>query len=98
MSADNWKVCPKCLARNLAELRELQKAVDAAYGKVPKEEYMKLRVDVDNFAHLKEENFREDYEIYTDDKLQLTVSYYGQCTVCEETKTFKYDESKGEKA
>lgn len=94
MSADNWRVCPKCLAKEEAKLQKLQQEADDVYGEVSKEEYLELRKKVFQFVIPECITFREDYEIYTDDRLQLTISYHGECTECDETKTFRYDESK----
>lgn len=82
MSADNWAICPKCLAEAKASIDEQRAKVYATYGTVPIEEFDRLR---DELPELRDENyrtFREDYEIYGADSGLLHVSYSGHCSEC----------------
>jgi hypothetical protein len=82
MSADRWAVCPRCNNAWLTELTRCGAEVEAAYGKVPADEYERLRSAVRAQAgkHL-DETFREDYEIGIDGSA-FVVSYHGKCTTC----------------
>jgi hypothetical protein len=82
MSADNWEVCPKCLAaaKDTADAKHAE--VYAQYGKVSPEEFDRLRselkaVDPEDFR-----SFREDYEFYGANEGELQVSYSGGCQEC----------------
>lgn len=82
MSADNWEVCPKCVAAAQAAADEAHAEVYAQYGKVPPEEFDSLRdalpvVNLDDHR-----TFREDYEIYGADEGEIEVSYSGNCSEC----------------
>jgi len=76
MSADAWRVCPKCK-------KDLDKKLESSYGKVPEEEYIKL---LEQKKDLQDESntatLREDYEIYTDDDGLFSVSYSCSCDKC----------------
>lgn len=102
MSADNWRVCPKCTAKSLAgydekvkQLDEATKKIQEAYGRVPLEEYMTLinKTDksVQDIEVLElEDTLREDYEIYIDDAGEFSVNYSASCSVCKFSFTFKH--------
>lgn len=82
MSADNWEVCPKCVAVAKSAADEAHAKVYAQYGKVSPEEFDRLRdglspVDSEDFR-----TFREDYEFYGASEGELRVSYSGNCQEC----------------
>lgn len=84
MSADNWAICPRCLDRAYAEWSaRLQVAADA-YGKVPPDEYERLRsealvpIDEETFR-----TFREDYEFYGAKEGTIKAVYKGRCQTCD---------------
>lgn len=82
MSADNWAVCPFCLAQAEAEKSILQSRVLDDYGVLPIEEWDALRAEA--AAELDENKlttFREDYEIYIADTT-VHVTYSGHCQTC----------------
>jgi hypothetical protein len=92
VSASNWAICPRCLSRALSEDEiRFQAAIDA-YGKVPAEEYERLRaeaqvpVDEESFR-----TFREDYEIYGASTGTITVDYGGCCQTCGLGAYFQYE-------
>lgn len=92
MSADNWAICPRCLDRaKAASAARFQTAVDA-YGKVPPDEYERLRseaqtpIDEDSF-----QTFREDYEFYGASEGTVVASYSGHCGTCNLGVDFKHE-------
>ena len=93
MSADNWAICPRCVATKERDLAAAQAAIDAAYGKVPVAEFDAMRQELD--AKRTEEikpTFREDYEIGVYDD-EFFVSYKGRCTVCDLEHRFERSET-----
>jgi len=85
VSADNWARCPRCRLREERKLNEEQSRVDAAYGKVPVDEFDQMRTELaakrEAFVD-GESTFREDYEFYGAEDGIVTASYRGQCTKC----------------
>lgn len=82
MSADNWAVCPSCLA--VAEETKAAQArlAQEAYGHVEIEEFDRLRIEASTPINQdKLRTFREDYEFWMDGTV-VNVSYDGRCTVC----------------
>lgn len=90
MSADNWGICPKCVAAAEAEYAALQAEATEAYGKLPIEEFDALRerasVPLDTE---KCRTFREDYEFWGSETGVIHVSYSGHCSVCRTGLDFK---------
>ena len=88
MSADAWRVCPKCKAKVTA----VESKAAKAYGKVSEQEYKQilseetLRV-IDDVP----ETFREDYEVYMTEEGIFNVSYCGSCQVCGFEHKFKHE-------
>ena len=81
MGADNWAVCPRCLRNAENAKRALEAKAQAAYGKVPVEEFEKLReaaavpINVEKLR-----TFREDYELGMEEDGTFEVSYHGSCS------------------
>lgn len=104
MSADAWRVCPRCRAGIAIE--KAQKAASAriaateAYGKVPAEEYRTLDaaaleaeealIQDARLSHV--ETLREDYEIWTDEAGHFFISYSCSCTSCDFEHNFRHEE------
>lgn len=95
MSADNWAVCPKCVANEEKRLRSvLDSAVklrDESYGKVPVVAFneiharaMEAERNLDALSDRLEEfrTFREDYEIWGAEECAVQVGYSGGCSKC----------------
>ena len=92
MSADNWAICPQCVDRAKAEAAERFQAAVDAYGKVPSEEYERLRAEAQ--TSMDEESFRtfrEDYEFYGASEGKVTASYRGHCQTCGLGIDFQHD-------
>ncbi len=94
MSADAWRLCPKCYARGTSARQVALKKVAESYGKVKAEVYGemidKAQTNFPPPAH--EETLREDYEMYTDQDGQFTVSYSCSCRTCGFKFNFKHAE------
>lgn len=81
MSADNWAICPSCVAVAEADAKAARLAVEDVYGKVSAEEYIartQALKEVDPEAH---RTLREDYETYTEEGY-MKVHYRVACTTC----------------
>ena len=90
MSADNWAVCPKCKIRIDKERDELIQKVSSAYGKIPAEEYLILKSQLNDYVEYPRE-LREDYEQGIDEYGEYGVNYRGRCCHQECGFVFKYD-------
>ncbi len=90
MSADNWRVCPKCVIERKRQEIILDETLKAFYGKITPEEYV-VRVNQVNRAKAsrQEETLREDYEIGTKADGVFFVSYGCSCEVCGFSFTFQ---------
>lgn len=67
MSADRWSIyrwsiCPQCSKNMSKKIDAAIDAADKAYGKVPVEEYEKMRAEIPS-DELEDETLREDWEI-----------------------------------
>lgn len=83
MSADGWKVCPRCVANWKANIDEATKALYDTYGKVPVEEFDRAREALTRkSAQSIGETFREDYEFYGAADGTVTADYSGGCSKC----------------
>lgn len=79
MGADNWTICPKCKAKQVADEIQQQKDIAAAYGKVS----MAIYTDMQNKSLPKlRETLGEDYEIYMEDTGLLIIKYLCHCDRC----------------
>lgn len=82
MSADNWRICPKCQESNNKQKMKKQEELDALYGKVSMAEYKKKQDNIDKLESVETPTeFREDYEIYSEG-MTVYVEYSGKCRDC----------------
>ncbi len=92
MSADNWTVCPKCLAED--ERKKAAALADAAaqYGKVSADVY-ESDMAAARQMQIKEleSTFREDYELGIHNDGSFFVSYHGGCRNCDANFEYKYE-------
>jgi hypothetical protein len=93
VSADNWAVCPRCLARERAAAEELAVLAAEAYGKVPVEEWQAMNAtaleaipDPEAFG-----TFREDYEFYGAGEGEVVAVYKGECQTCGLAVDFRHE-------
>jgi len=71
MSADNWSECPLCKKKQ----KELMNRVSAKQWSEIKEQFKHPEYDTD-------EQVREDYEIYFDEKNNWVFKGHAECGVC----------------
>ena len=84
MSADNWRVCPKCKVKHDKSIEASEKKLNASYGKVDANEFLKAKMSHDELAAKKlDSTLREDYEIGTDEDGEFFVSYGCSCSACQ---------------
>lgn len=81
MSADGWKICPKCKAKHKAEKDAEILNVSKSYGNVSQEEYLELARKASKEMELPE-SLREDYGFYLDENYILNIDYNCQCEEC----------------
>lgn len=90
MSADNWTLCPRCNAHNQAKKQERVKRTEKAYGKVPPEQWLKLKQLSDAVVRGKD-TLREDYEVGISSDGTFVVNYRGECD-CGFSFTYNHEE------
>ena len=96
MSADNWRVCPRCKRKKIVEVEVSDAKLTKSYGKGSAEEYLaKVQKNTELRASVAklEETLREDYELSTDEDGEFFVSYGCRCSVCDFQFSFKHEES-----
>jgi len=92
MSADNWDICPKCVANAVEELEARKAKVQEAYGKVSIEEFEAMRADTPETVDPEDfRTFREDYEFWGARDGVVHASYKGHCKECGTDLGFKSD-------
>lgn len=89
MSANNWRICPQCKAKALAEWEARKQAARKAYGKVPSEKYEQMTAAARDEPEL-EDSLREDYQIGITEKDEFYVIYRGSCQVCSFEHRFRH--------
>lgn len=82
MSADNWAICPRCLARAQKAEQARRSATAASYGQVTIEEYDRMRAEIKVPDPESFRTFRENYEITGAAEGTVEVTYAGHCTAC----------------
>lgn len=81
MSADAWRICPQCKAREV--LKHKKPTAAEIYGKVSVDEYERMKLEELQIVEEDvEETLREDYEIYMREDGMLDISYSCSCSVC----------------
>lgn len=91
MGADNWAVCPRCLAGARKAQDTALAKVMASYGKVPVAEFDAARAALEPLDPGKFATFREDWHIDGAADGVVTVSYRGGCSKCGLHLDFKHD-------
>jgi ribosome-binding protein aMBF1 (putative translation factor) len=93
MSANNWRVCPKCKATRGAELAAESEELAKQYGKIKLAEFNRLTNELhDKYKDDLEESLREDYGLRITEDGTFYVSYRGHCGTCGFTHTFKHED------
>lgn len=82
MSADAWRICPKCKheAESNRDTRILE--CSKSHGKIPALQYL-ADLEVANKPVELEETLREDYEVFTDESGNFYFSYGCRCQNCD---------------
>jgi len=91
MSADNWRVCPRCKRQLGQEMEDLAKKLVASYGKVPESEYLEILAHISEPREL-DETLREDYEQFISEDGYYRVVYSCHCSKCGFSFKFKHGE------
>jgi predicted Zn-ribbon and HTH transcriptional regulator len=81
MSANGWKICPKCKAKIQADKDAELLKLGESYGKVDSQEYLKLANEASKEPEFTE-SLREDYEFYLDEYYVLDIDYVCSCEQC----------------
>jgi hypothetical protein len=81
MSANNWRICPKCSAASNAAASEARKKTKEAYGCVSSTEYGKMVQQIKDWKS-PGETLREDYELGVQKNGVFSVAYFATCTEC----------------
>lgn len=94
MSANNWRICPRCHDQDIKEWDERVRAHSASYGIVTAEEYAAATQELSLARRLRadEETFSEYYEFYmqlVDGVVKVFASYSGRCGKCQLSLDFK---------
>ncbi len=76
MSADDWLNCPVC--HGLPD--KLAHGYNHFYGKIPEEEYLKLKREYE--ARKNRETVRVDYEYELYPNGIITLNFFAQCNLC----------------
>lgn len=92
MSADNWRVCPRCELNRVKQADKAAADAAKAYGKVPLVEYKRMEQKA---AGIRDRNldarFREDYDQGVGVTGVYSVSYHGSCQECGLEFSYKYE-------
>lgn len=91
MSADNYRICPRCRKRHYEKVAADAKKAAEAYGKVPMAEWQAMCKEADNPPPL-EDTLREDYECYIDPQGTMRIYYGATCEKCRFTADFNHIE------
>ncbi|MFD4946998.1 hypothetical protein ACFWNT_31850 [Streptomyces sp. NPDC058409] len=91
MSANNYTTCPRCEHQHQENLRQMAVELAEAYGKLPLEEWERMRQDHEAAKQARlEETFREDYEFHGAETGEVTASYRGTCSRCALSTSFEH--------
>ena len=83
MSANNWRVCPKCLQSRSKERAEVEATMHEVYGKAPLAEFEELKKKLDTLTVTNmPESLREDWELHTNGLGIFFVNYGCYCEEC----------------
>ena len=90
MSVSNWALCPNC--KKIAYEKEvaLKAKVANAYGKVPADEYLRMREESAVTLPI-EKTLREDWDLGIQIDGSFDCNYHGQCEVCRLDYKFAYE-------
>lgn len=82
MSADNWTVCPQCVARHNRYVEDAERNLQASYGKVTSEAFLDATKALEAMRTWSFElTLREDYELGIREG-EFSVEYSAGCSTC----------------
>ena len=91
MSADNWAICPKCLATaKLLKQKEIEKVKDS-YGKISAVKYSAMLKQSETPLLESGETLREDYAFIMSAGGIFTATYYCSCDKCSFEHSFEHE-------
>lgn len=94
MGADRWSRCPRCWRRANQDLVNRQVGLNASYGKVSLQEWVKesesLARETDLLDEMNE-TFRQSWDFSGLTDGVVHVEYSGSCTVCKLVLEFEED-------
>lgn len=79
MSADAWSICPRCLKQHEQRRQEALDNAQAAYGKIPADDYDAMLAKAISIPARPEESLRQDWEIHTTETGKFYISYGCRC-------------------
>jgi len=82
MSADNWRVCPRCH-------KNWRPKIKPKYGEVTEEEYLAGQKEEEEE---KKETMREDWDLLVSKGGVFEIAYRCSCTACGFNWSFKHTE------
>ncbi len=94
MSANNYRVCPRCATRAIEKYETGTKHLEEAYGQVTQEEYEKLKSELGEppDLHKAPDTLQERWELYTNVGGEFVVWYCCTCEACGFKFGFKHGE------
>ena len=94
MSADNWRVCPGCIAEHRKKIEKMDADLAKAYGKISAEKYILMMEIVQKQKGMAlEETLREDYAIGISEDGAFYVDYRASCDKCGFEFNYMHDET-----
>ncbi len=91
MSASNWRDCPKCAAKRRAEQEAAEQAAAEAYGKMPRDEWLRLTREAER-PRESVCGLREEYGVGVCENGEFYVNYSCLCVECNWSWKFKHEE------
>ena len=91
MSADAWRICPKCNQEAVKTRGESIARAQSQYGKIAEPAYRKLIARAESPIEL-DQMYREDFQIRMNEDGTFEVSYSGHCRECGFEHSFKHEE------
>jgi len=82
VSADNWAICPKCLAVAQDKRASEERRVAGLYGKVSVEDFDAARTSLVEVRPEDFRTFREDYGFSGAEAGEIEAEYVGGCRTC----------------
>lgn len=92
MSANNWRQCPRCIARAAARQADKARAAERAYGSISRAAYEALWEEARKVEPVSE-HMREDYQLGVYEGGEFGVTYRCECQDCGFTFAFEHAEN-----